>query len=159
MEAEEEERTVQGPAVNDGLREQASKGLEALLRTAAEYQELQQLNSGVTRVDSRHVSHISMRSKGYRWDNFEMAEEASLRVADTVFSRVTQNRGKTLIFVAHGASSSYAFRALTGKPVPQGSGGMTALSILRLPSGADVHDTDAWEQLRVNDAQHATDRL
>merc|ERR1712137_496599 len=100
-----------------------------------------------------------MRTMGYQWNNFETAQEASTRVANTVFSRVVEKKGRTLVFVAHGASTSYAYKALVGTPVPQDSGGMTALSVLGLPVEADVHDNRAWQQFLVNDASHAIHRL
>lgn len=141
---------IEGPPVRDGLRVEAEMGLKALLLTAPELAELPDVFCAKM-VAARHVSVVSIREQGYCWGNFETRPEVASRAAQTVNTRAAQHPGRTIVFVTHGNPAPIGYTALTGESVPEGSGGMTALSILRRAQGSTGH----WEPLMKNDATHA----
>ncbi len=148
-------KVVQGPAVDQSrVRVEARGSLSVLYRTASDFEEFE----GLVGVDQNHESHVSMRTKLYRWGHFESKEQVIERLAETVRARTLEHPGETLIFVSHGGPTMFCFEELTGERVPAGSGGMTAMSILRF---SPTHETAAgyssdgrWDALLRNDARH-----
>eukprot|EP00747_Dinoflagellata_sp_TGD_P068609 gnl/TRDRNA2_/TRDRNA2_155782_c2_seq2.p1 gnl/TRDRNA2_/TRDRNA2_155782_c2~~gnl/TRDRNA2_/TRDRNA2_155782_c2_seq2.p1 ORF type:complete len:121 (-),score=9.93 gnl/TRDRNA2_/TRDRNA2_155782_c2_seq2:41-403(-) len=97
-------------------------------------------------------SHVSVRERGFRWGNFETGPQCKERMVSTIEARAAEHPGTTLVFVSHGGPSAKGFAGLARREVPDGSGGMTALSLLRRPSNAEG---GTWEALVANDARHA----
>merc|ERR1711920_779948 len=136
---------------NSVLRQEAMQGPSAFMYTPAE---LRQLSPAYCKkVDPEHVSICDLYKTDYRWGRFETKADLCARTSLTVRSLADRHRGNTLVFVSHGSPTQTIYKELVGRDVPAGSGGMTALSILRLASSSPV--SGLWEPLISNSADHA----
>lgn len=134
---------VHGPPVGEGLRQEASAGLDVLLRKPSELKAL-----GWDRIDADHKACIPFKPNEFSWGNFETKSQVIDRVLRTVVTRSQEHSEETLVFVSHGGPTTYALERLTGSHA-KGAGGMTALSVLTHKSGAKF-----WDAILSNDAEH-----
>lgn len=140
---------VQGPPVEEGLRAEARQADGTLFWTAPQLANLVNMPCAKM-VAAHHESVVSIRGGQYCWGHFETRAEVTSRALETVTTRAAQYPGRTLVFVSHGSPTQNGYYALVGERVPEKSGGMTAMSILRRAQVA----SGLWEPLVKNDVSH-----